>query len=208
MTEPEPEAAPEIAVKHAPVYALIALLVALLLLGAGSYAWVMGVAPGAAKIGGPFTLENGDGQAVSSAAFRGEYMLIYFGYTYCPDVCPTTLTAVATALDKLGPKAAPLVPVFITVDPARDTPAVMKRYAAAFSPRIVGLTGTEAQIGAVAKEYRVYYAKHKTGPGPNDYLMDHSSLLYLMGPDGKFVALVPADLSGVELAKALGKLIK
>ena len=203
----EPETTTEAEAKRSPLYALIALLVAVLLIGAGTFVWVAGVLPGRPAIGGPFALEGGNGQTVSSTDFRGKYMLIYFGYTYCPDVCPTTLTAVAAALDKLGPKAASLVPIFITVDPHRDTPTVMKRYAAAFSPRIVGLTGTAAQIAQVAKEYRVYYAKHKTGPGPNDYLMDHSSLLYLMGPDGKFLAPIPADQSGEEMAKDLVKLI-
>ncbi|MDE2516955.1 MAG: SCO family protein [Rhodospirillales bacterium] len=185
----------------------MALLVAVLLIGAGSFVWLSGTMPGKPAIGGPFTLEGAHGQAVSSAAFRGKYMLIYFGYTYCPDVCPTTLTAVAAALDKMGAKGAALVPIFITVDPARDTPAVMQRYAAAFSPRIVGLTGSAAQIAAVEKEYRVYAAKHKTGPGPNDYLMDHSSLLYLMGPDGKFLAPVRADESGAEMARDLESLM-
>ena len=95
---------------------------------------------------------------------------------------------VAAALDELGPKAKKLVPVFITVDPQRDTPQVMQRYTAAFSPDLIGLTGTPDEIATVAKEYRVYYAKHVTGPGPNDYSMDHSSIIYLMRPDGKFIA--------------------
>jgi protein SCO1/2 len=118
-----------------------------------------------------------------------------------------TLNAVAAALDELGPRAKKLVPIFITVNPQRDTPAAMKRYTAAFSPVLVGLTGSPDEIAQVAKEYRVYYAKHVTGPGPNDYSMDHSSILYLMGPDGKFIAPINADASPKEMADKIGKLI-
>ena len=135
-------------------------------------------------------------------------MLVYFGYTFCPDVCPTTLTAVADAMDKLGPAgAARIQPVFITVDPKRDTPSVVKQYAAAFGPGVIGLTGTADEIAKVAKEYRVYYAEHRTGPGPDDYSMDHSSVLYLMGPDGAFIAPVRADETGAEMAASLKKLM-
>lgn len=187
-------------------YAVAGLIVAVLLLGAGGFLWLTGSTAGAA-IGGPFTLENGNGQTVTSNTYRGKYMLVYFGYTYCPDVCPTTLSAIAAALDKLGPKAKDIVPIFITVDPQRDTPAVVKRYAAAFSPIMVGLTGTPDEIARVAKEYRVYYAKHVTGPGPDDYSMDHSSIIYLMGPNGKFIAPITAEGSPQEIAEKIGKLI-
>jgi protein SCO1/2 len=188
------------------LYAVVGLLVAVLLLGAGGFLWLTG-SNGGPSIGGPFTLENSSGKTVTDRDFRGKYMLVYFGYTYCPDVCPTTLTAVAAALDKLGPKAKGLAPIFITVDPQRDTPEVMKQYTAAFSPALIGLTGTPGQIAGVAKEYRVYYAKHVTGPGPNDYSMDHSSIIYLMGPDGRFVAPIPADESGSDMAAAISKLV-
>ena len=130
-------------------------------------------------------------------------MLVYFGYTFCPDVCPTTLNEVADALDRLGGKADRLQPIFITVDPKRDTPAVVKQYVAAFTPRLIGLTGSDEQIAKVAQEYRVYYAEHRTGPGPNDYTMDHSSVLYLMGPDGKFIAPIRADEDGAQMAADL-----
>ncbi len=146
-----------------------------------------------AAIGGPFQLVDSAGHPVTDQAFRGKYMLVYFGYTFCPDVCPTTLADVATALDKLGPRAGEVQPLFITVDPQRDTPAVVGQYAANFSPRLVGLTGTADQIAAVARAYRVYYARHRTGDGPGDYTMDHSSILYLMGPDGHFIAPIRAD---------------
>jgi protein SCO1/2 len=189
-----------------PAYGVIGVLIALLLLGTGAFLWLNGDV-GGPPVGGPFTLQDSDGRTVTDRDFRGKYLLVYFGYTYCPDVCPTTLNAVAQAIEQLGRRADELQPLFITVDPRRDTPVVMKQYTAAFSPRLLGLTGTSAQIAAVAKEYRVYYAEHRTGPGPNDYSMDHSSLLYLMGPDGRFVAPIRTDASGAEIASQLAKLM-
>jgi cytochrome oxidase Cu insertion factor (SCO1/SenC/PrrC family) len=186
-------------------YGMIGLLVAVLLVGTGAFVWLSGGR--ASLLGGPFTLEDGSGKPISDRDFRGKYMLVYFGYTFCPDVCPTTLNEVADALDHLGPKAARLQAIFITVDPQRDTPSVVKQYAAAFSPHLLGLTGTSEQIAEVAKEYRVYYAKHVTGPGPNDYSMDHSSVLYLMGPDGRFIAPIRADESGEQIAEDVSKLM-
>jgi len=189
--------------------ATIGIMMAVLLLGAGGFAWLASGAGGGGTlgIGGPFTLEDGNGNPVSDKDFRGKYMLVYFGYTTCPDVCPTTLNAVADAVDKLGAKASEVRPLFITVDPKRDTPAVVKQYTASFGPAITGLTGTPQEIATVAKEYRVYYAEHRTGPGPNDYSMDHSSVLYLMDPKGGFVAPVRADSSGDEIAADLKKLM-
>jgi protein SCO1/2 len=176
---------------------------ALALAGAGVYIYLTPPAASGLAVGGPFTLASGDQPEVTDRRFRGKYMLIYFGYTFCPDVCPTTLSAVADALDQLGPLADKLQPLFITVDPKRDTPAVVKQYAAAFSPRLIGLSGTEAQIAAVAKEYHVYYEIHAPKPGRADYAVDHSSALYLMGPDGGFVALIPADGSSEQIAARL-----
>jgi protein SCO1/2 len=191
---------------HRSVYTIVGLLVAVMLLAAGAYLFLSGSQPAGLTVGGPFALVDGDGRPVTDKTWQGKYMLVYFGYTYCPDVCPTTLTAVADALDKLGAKADRIQPLFITVDPKRDNPAVVKQYAAAFGPRFVGLTGTAEQIAAAAKAYRVYYAEHRTGPGPDDYSMDHSSVLYLMGLDGKFIAPLRADQSGTEMAAALAKL--
>ena len=188
------------------IFAVIGLLVAVLLLGAGGFLWLTGAA-GGPSVGGPFTLVNDNGKTVTDRDFRGKYMLVYFGYTYCPDVCPTTLNAIAQAMDRLGAKAKDVQPIFITVDPHRDTPAVMKQYVNAFSPSLIGLTGTPEQIAAVAKEYRVYYAKHVTGPGPNDYTMDHSSIIYMMGPNGKFIAPVAASDSPAEMAKDIARLV-
>jgi protein SCO1/2 len=189
------------------VYAIIGLLVAVMLLAAGGYLFLSGSQPAALAVGGPFSLIDGDGHAVTDQTYRGKFMLVYFGYTYCPDVCPTTLSAVADAMDKLGPKADKIQPLFITVDPKRDKPDVVKQYAAAFGTRIVGLTGSPEQIAAAAKAYRVYYAEHRTGTGPDDYSMDHSSVLYLMGPDGRFIEPLRADQTGPEMAAVLTKLI-
>lgn len=156
-------------------------------------------------IGGPFTLEDGAGHAVTDHDLRGHYLLVYFGYTFCPDVCPTTLTAIAGALDKLGRQADQVQPVFITVDPERDTPKVMHDYTAAFSPRILGLTGTPEQIAKAAGAYRVYYAKHRTGEAAGDYTMDHSSIIYLMGPDGRFIVPIRADESAQQMATDIAR---
>jgi len=185
------------------ILAIAGLVVAVLLLGVGGFMWVSGSQ--SQLIGGPFTLEDGNGKRVTDRDFRGKYMLVYFGYTFCPDVCPTTLNEIAEALDQLGAEADRVQPVFITVDPGRDTPAVVKRYVAAFSPKIVGLTGSEASIAETAKEYRVYVAKRRTGEGANDYTVDHSSVLYLMGPNGAFLAPIRADESGEQMARDIGK---
>ena len=189
------------------VYAIIGVLVAVMLLAAGGYLFLSGSQPAALTVGGPFSLIDGDGHPVTDQTWHGKYMLVYFGYTYCPDVCPTTLSNLSDALDKLGTKADRLQSLFITVDPKRDTSPVVKQYAAAFGPRIIGLTGSPEQIAAAAKAYRVYYAEHRTGPGPDDYSMDHSSVLYLMGPDGRFIAPLRADQSGPEMAAALARLM-
>ena len=144
------------------------------------------VPPQGATIGGPFTLTSMDGQTVHDTDYRGKYMLIYFGYTYCPDMCPTGLQGVAHILDQLGPDAAKVAALFITIDPTRDTPEKMKEYSMSFHPQIVGLTGTPQQIADVAKAYQTYYAKGEK-VDENDYLMDHSSLIYVMDDQGKFV---------------------
>jgi protein SCO1/2 len=158
--------------------------------------------PGGVSVGGPFSLTDEHGKPVTDATYRGHWMLVYFGYTFCPDVCPTDLQHIATALDKLGPQATDITPLFITVDPARDTPATLADYTKLFDPRIIGLTGTPAQIAAAAKAYRVYYAK-VTPKDSTTYLMDHSSFMYLMGPDGKFRALFQQDMTPQQLADAI-----
>lgn len=184
-------------------YAVVGVVLALLMFGIAGFIWFGTSAR--ANIGGPFTLQSGDGQLVTDKMFQGKYMLVYFGYTYCPDVCPTTLQDIGNAMDKLGDKANKVVPVFITVDPWRDKPAVVKRYAAAFSPRLVALTGTPAQIANVEREYHVYAAKRETGNG--EYSMDHSAVIYLMGPDGRFIAPV-AEGSPESIAAEIGRLVQ
>ncbi len=189
--------------RRLPALALAAAALVLVALVAGIVFW--SGAGGAPSIGGPFSLTDGDGRAVTDRDFRGRWMLVYFGYTSCPDVCPTTLNQVAEAMDRLGPKADRLRPVFITVDPARDTPAVVKQYVAAFGPRLVGLTGSPEAIAQVAREYRVYYAVHTTGGNPGDYTVDHSSVLYLIDPEGRFVAPIRADATGSDMAAAIAR---
>ena len=148
--------------------------------------------------GQSFALASTKGGDFTQASLKGTPSLIFFGYTFCPDVCPTTLALMGAALDRLGPDQDRIVPVFITIDPERDTPEVLKKYVAAFGPRLVGLTGTPDEIAKVEKEYRVYAKK---GPIENGtYAMDHSSVIYLMGPDGKLVsfydeAVTPEDLA-------------
>ncbi|MBX9635269.1 MAG: SCO family protein [Magnetospirillum sp.] len=186
---------------------LAVVLVAALAIGSRLMVW-SGGEHATASIGGPFTLVNGDGKTVSDGDFRGQWMLIYFGYTFCPDVCPTALSSVAGALDKLtAPELAKLTPVFITVDPTRDTAPVMKDYAAAFHPKMVGLTGSEEQVAQAMKAYKVYGAKAKGGDATS-YTVDHSSILYLVGPDGRFVAHFPHGTTIDDLTAALKKHLK
>jgi cytochrome oxidase Cu insertion factor (SCO1/SenC/PrrC family) len=155
----------------------------------------------AAGIGGPFTLTGEDGKPVSSTDFPGRHLLIFFGYTYCPDVCPTNLTEMSHALDLLGPDAHKVKPIFITIDPGRDTPEQMKMYVAHFHPDLLGLTGTQAQINAVKEEFKVYAAKAQASPDdPEDYLMDHSSMTYLVGPDGKLETFFRAGTDAADMA--------
>ena len=144
---------------------------------------------GAALVGGPFELVDHTGRSVTQAAYAGDYLLVFFGYTFCPDVCPMTLGRVSVALDALGEGAAERVrPLFISVDPERDTPEVLAAYVVAFHPRIVGLTGSAEQIKAVAKAYRVYYLRvEEEGASAEDYMMDHSTIIYLMAPDGRYL---------------------
>lgn len=160
--------------------------------------------PSTPLVGGPFTLTDHGGKTVSDADFRGQYMLVYFGYIFCPDVCPTSLQLITDALNELGPLADKVVPVFITIDPERDTVEAMRDYVAHFHPRTVGLTGPVEAIEKVAKAYRVYYAKvtGKSGNNP-DYLVDHTAITYLMGPDGKFVHHFA---HGAELPKVIEQL--
>ncbi|WP_426255460.1 SCO family protein [Sphingomonas sp. DC2300-3] len=149
-----------------------------------------------AKIGGPFSLVNQDGRTVTDRDFAGKYRIMYFGYTYCPDVCPTDAAAIGKGvalLAKSDPDLAKrIVPIFVSVDPERDTPKVLKSFVSAFSPQMVGLTGTPAQITAVSQAYGVFAGKGEAQPG-GGYLVNHSRATYLMSPDGKPLALLPSD---------------
>ncbi len=158
---------------------------------------------GSAAIGGPFTLTDQHGHTFASSALRGKLALIYFGYTYCPDICPTELQAISAALDRLGKSADQVVPVFITIDPARDTPAVLAHYLADFSPRLIGLTGTPDQIAGVARAYRVYYAKAAGSSDADSYMMDHSNIIYLMGRDGRYLTHFSLQSTPDQIAAAI-----
>lgn len=162
-----------------------------------------------AKIGGPFALVNQDGRPTTERDFSGRYRLMYFGYTTCPDVCPVDLQKLMAgyaALEKQAPAtAAKLAPVFVSIDPARDTPAVMKQYVTAFHPRLTGLTGTPEQIAAAAKTYAITYSKEGDGPS---YLMNHSRMALLFGPDGQPIAIVPHDAKPEAIAAELTRWVR
>lgn len=195
-------------------YVLFGLL-ALIALCAAGFAGVMlsGARPPVlsayltSAIGGPFTLVADSGRTVTDHTYRGKWLLVFFGYTHCPDVCPATLSTIAAALRQLGPEAAQVQPLFITVDPTRDTPQVLKNYVRAFDPRIVGLTGTADQIAAVAHAYKVYFSPDESAQ-ERDYQLDHSAFVYLMSPQGKFVQLFGGATSNDKIAARLRQLIK
>lgn len=158
--------------------------------------------PQGVSLGGPFSLTDQSGRAVTERDFAGRWMLLYFGYTFCPDVCPTELGTMAAALDLLGPRGEAVVPVLISVDPQRDTPAKLAEYVGLFHPRLQGLTGTTAQVAEVARRYRVYYARTQR-PDMTDYLMDHSSFIYLVGPDARVRSLFRPDQRAEDIAAAM-----
>jgi protein SCO1 len=159
---------------------------------------------GAVDIGGPFTLTAPDGHSVSDSDFRGKWMLVYFGYTNCPDACPTALNSLANALEMMKGRRSTVAPIFITVDPARDTPSVMGHYVGLFDKQIIGLTGTEAQIEKVEHEYRVYAARHPNKNG--DYSMDHSSIIYVMDKNGRFNSVIDGAANPEDIAAKIEKL--
>ncbi|MBV9519432.1 MAG: SCO family protein [Hyphomicrobiales bacterium] len=145
----------------------------------------------ASGIGGPFKLASSSGGELSSNDLKGTPFLVFFGYTHCPDVCPATVSDVSTWLDALGPEGKDVKALFISIDPERDSVGSLKDYLSSFSDRIIGLTGTPDEIANVAKEYRVYYAKHPTKDG--DYSMDHSAVIYLMDRSGKLAGTLTYD---------------
>ena len=196
---------------------LLTVMVAFVIGGASAVALIPGAqkalfstgktrTTGKALIGGAFALIDHKGASVTNETYRGRYMLVYFGFTHCPDVCPAGLQVISTALDKIGPKAAKIQPLFISVDPERDTPKQMAAYVSSFYPGLVGLTGSPEQIAKVARAYRVYYAKVENKDLPGDYTVDHSSFFYLMDPEGAFVRHFPHSVSPEILADALKRL--
>jgi protein SCO1/2 len=155
-------------------------------------------------IGGAFTLVDQNGVTRHPEDFRGKLMLVYFGYTFCPDACPTALQDMSRAIDLLGAKGEAVQPIFITIDPARDTVEQMKLYASNFHPRLIALTGTPEQVAEAAKAYRVYYAKGQSAAGGSeDYLMDHTAFIYLMGRDGKYLSHFPPGATAEQMAAAI-----
>jgi cytochrome oxidase Cu insertion factor (SCO1/SenC/PrrC family) len=192
------------------IFALVVLIIAAIT-GFGALWFTRslpgGIASGTALVGGPFSLTDQNGERMTDQEFRGKYMLIFFGYTFCPDVCPSELQVMSAALDKLGPQADKIQPIFITIDPARDTPETLKVYVSNFHPRLIGLTGSETEVASVANAYRAYYAKAKGTENKPDYLMDHGTILYLMGPDGKFLKHFSYGTEAEGLAEALRQII-
>ena len=176
---------------------LIAFIVAGFLIGALAGAAVLLVttqqggqpvqSSGTALVGGPFSLVGADGKPVTDRDFRGRYMLIFFGFTHCPDICPAELQVIAQALEQLGDKAKNVVPIFITLDPERDTPESMANYVKSFGSNFVGLRGSPEAIAAAAKAYRVSYAKVENKESAADYRVDHSAVVYLIDPEGQYV---------------------
>ncbi len=192
---------------------ILAVIILLIAAGIGSYAYMNRAlhqqqGSGVALVGGPFSLVNQDGRRVTEKDFLGRYMLVFFGYTYCPDVCPTELQVMSAALDQMGPEADRIQPVFVSIDPARDTPEVLKAYVGNFNPRLIGLTGTPEEVATIAKAYRAYYAKAGNAGAATDYLMDHSSIIYLMGPDGRFVKHMPYTTDAAKLATELKETLR
>ncbi len=173
--------------------------VGLLLAGATGYRALLGPGPSVA-VGGPFTLVDSQGRTRSDNSFRGRYLLIFFGYTGCLDVCPQTLTEMSEALDRIDPDARRIQPLFITVDPKHDTLQRLHQYTRAFSPNLIGLTGTAAQLGEVERRFHVVVEPDGSG-GKQD--LDHSAVIYLLGPDGSFIAPIPADADRTALQVAL-----
>lgn len=195
-----------------PMRLLSALILAALLTACGNNAEAPAERPPleGAQIGGAFTLADKNGEEVRWTDFEGKYRIVYFGYTFCPDACPLDVQAMMAGFARFEESrpelAAKVQPIFITIDPARDTPEAVGQFAAAFHPRLLGLTGTPAQIEQAAKAFVVYYAKGEETAG--GYLMDHSRSAYLMGPDGKPIALLPVDENPQAVAAELEKWVK
>ena len=154
-------------------------------------------------VGGPFVLTDHAGKPRTDRDFRGMLMLVYFGFTYCPDVCPTDLMAIGQALERLGPDADAVQPVFITLDPERDTAEHLAEYVPLFHPRLLGLTGSLDAIGTAADAYKVYFAKVTTGKNADDYTVDHTAYIYLIDRDGKYLGFFPPGTSAERMVEII-----
>ena len=163
---------------------------------------IEGLLSGREPVGGPFELTDQTGHRRTDADFQGKLVVIYFGYTYCPDVCPTELQSISLALDKLGAAAETIQPLFITVDPGRDTPARLADFVSSFHPRLIGLTGSLAEIRKTAIAYRTFFAKSGV-TAPNDYSVDHTGFIYLLGKDGRYLGFLPPGLAPDAIADAI-----
>lgn len=163
---------------------------------------IEGLLSGRAPVGGPFELTDQTGHRRTDADFHGKLVVLYFGYTYCPDVCPTELQSISLALDKLGAAAETVQPVFITVDPERDTPARLAEFVSSFHPGLIGLTGSLADIKKTAIAYRTFFAKNDA-TAPGEYSVDHTGFIYLIGKDGHYLGFLPPGASPDEIADAI-----
>jgi cytochrome oxidase Cu insertion factor (SCO1/SenC/PrrC family) len=157
-------------------------------------------------VGGPFALTDHTGKPRTDADFRGKLLIVYFGFTYCPDICPTDLQNIGLALDRLGRSAEAVQPLFITLDPARDTAAHLKDYVALFHPRLIGLTGDAAAIRTAADAYKVYYAR-APNPKGDDYTIDHTAFIYLVGADGNYLGFLPPNTDAGRIAETVQPLL-
>lgn len=166
-----------------------------------------GNSQGTALIGGPFQLTDQFGATVTENDLLGQWTLLYFGYTYCPDVCPLTLQNMTDAIDALGARGGRVVPMFVTVDPRRDTVEALREYAAHFHPRLRMLTGSEEDVAAAAKVYRVYRGIQPAEPGDSNYLVDHTSIVYVMGPDGKYATHFTHGTPVAEMIERLRRMV-
>jgi protein SCO1 len=190
-----------------PRSAIFGLLTLMAAMAIGAYALMstkaLDASKGVALVGGPFTMLNHKGETVTDKTYRGHPMLLFFGFTYCPDICPTELQVMAAALDDLGSDGSDIQPIFVSVDPERDTPEVMANYVSNFGPRFIGLTGSPAQVVDIANQYRVFYSKQDNPQDPKNYLMDHSSIIYLMDSRGKFLKHFTYSTDAKALAQGL-----
>jgi protein SCO1/2 len=198
--------------KRGPLLALTGLMLgglaaAFLVLGPpwGNTPHQVSVETGKALVGGPFTLIDQTGKRVTDKDFHGKYMLVFFGFTHCPDICPAGLQVMSAALAKLGDKAKDVVPVFITLDPERDTPEKLAEYLNSFDARFVGLSGSKQEVESAAKAYRVYYQIVPDDKTPGEYTVDHAAIIYLMGKDGQFITHVPHTTNVDQVVAALDK---